>query len=411
MPMVMAAAISPTAMTAIEQHVRNHSLRLRQLIDMFVQWMESPAGVAATPAAAQRRLTTLRLQFSAMLSRFDIFAEAITQRSEHDHGVWLSGLDVLAEDALIVPDAPYRVPPVVCYLDRGIGAAIRRVRTPLPGGSSNPVTIIRVPRERMIGSGIGASIVHEAGHQAAAFMGLVKSLRDEIRERHKDIGIDPDVVTVFMRWLPEILSDFWSVGKLGISATLGVMTVVSLPSVFVKHVERNGTHPTPWIRIKLSAALGNELYPHSQWAGFSALWEELYPLNDNTDPHCIFLRRLEEALPALSQIIAEHRPLALQGRSLRDIMPVTKRLPHLLLEQFQQWRKHKRAILEDSPTLVMAVMGQAKFNGRLPAYEESRLLNNCLRRWALRRALDTGERCAFSISEQKQREFTALTAN
>ena len=71
----------------------------------------------------------------------------------------------------------YEPPPVICYLDRGHGAAIRRARTRLPGGGENPVAIIRVPRERMVGSGIASSLVHEVGHQASALLDLVNSLR------------------------------------------------------------------------------------------------------------------------------------------------------------------------------------------------------------------------------------------
>ena len=37
----------------------------------------------------------------------------------------------------------------------------------------NPVAIIRVPRERMVGHGIASSLVHEVGHQGAALLGLV----------------------------------------------------------------------------------------------------------------------------------------------------------------------------------------------------------------------------------------------
>ena len=105
-----------------------------------------------------------------------MFADVITQRSETETGVWLSGLDVVAGDALALPGY-YAAPPVICYLDRGIGAAIRRARTRMPGGGENPVAIVRLPRERLVGSGVASSLVHEVGHQAAALLGLVDSLQ------------------------------------------------------------------------------------------------------------------------------------------------------------------------------------------------------------------------------------------
>jgi len=124
----------------------------------------------------QRRFTLIRLRFNVLMSPFDIFADVMTQRSEYETGVWLSGLDLFAADALKLPDY-YDAPPVVCYIDRGHGAAIRRARTRLPGGGNNPAAVIRVRRERMVGSGIAASLVHEVGHQAAALLDLVTSLR------------------------------------------------------------------------------------------------------------------------------------------------------------------------------------------------------------------------------------------
>ena len=397
MPMVMAAAISPTAMTAVEEHVSACSQRLRDHISDYVNWLLSEEGKSAPPAIAQRKYTSLRLLFASMLSHFEIFADTITQRSEHDYGVWLSGLDVLAEEALTFPGAPYQVPPVICYLDRAIGGAIRRYHTRLPGGANNPVTIIRVPRERMIGSGIAASIVHECGHQVAALLKMNEPLKAELKSRSAEISDDPQVVAAFIRWLPEIVSDFWSVGRLGIAASLGVMTVVSLPPRYVIRIDPNGTHPVPWIRVKLSAAMGNELYPDLQWETLSAVWEQLYPLH-TTDEQCSErMRRMERALPVVAQLIADHCPNMLAGRSLRDVLPARTRRPADLRRRFEAWEKGGRKVLDEEPTAVFAITGQAKFDGRLPTQEESRFLNQCLRRWALRRALDTGAKCAVTL--------------
>ena len=44
-----------------------------------------------------------------------------------------------------IPGNYYEPPPVICYVDRGQGAAIRRAKTRLPGGRDNPVAVIRIP--------------------------------------------------------------------------------------------------------------------------------------------------------------------------------------------------------------------------------------------------------------------------
>ena len=211
------------------------------------------------------------MHFNDVLSQFDLFTEVVTQRSEHGTGVWLSGLDVLAARGagrLDLPASSRRRS--VCYLARGPGAAIRRARTRLPGGRPNPVAIIRVPRERMVGHGIASSLVHEVGHQGAALLGLVESLRAEIARAQR--GRDPGGRgRRGSSWICEIVADFWSVGKLGIGSTLGLLAVVSLPRV-LRLPARPATdpHPMPYVRVLLSAPSARPLYPHPQWRGAAA---------------------------------------------------------------------------------------------------------------------------------------------
>jgi len=258
--MLPAANILPAAQTAIERYLMKGRRELKELVQRYIGWLRGPGGQSATPAQAQRAFSLLRLRFNAVLTQFDLFSDALTQRSEHETGVWLSGLDVVAADALAIPGDYYQAPPVICYLDRGAGAAIRRARTRLPGGGESPVAVIRVPRERMVGSGIASSLVHEVGHQAAALLDLVNSIRFVLRQQQS--GDKNSVWRFWERWISEILADFWSVARVGVTSTLGLMGVVSLPRAFVFRLTIDDPHPAPWIRVKLSCAMGQALYPH-----------------------------------------------------------------------------------------------------------------------------------------------------
>jgi hypothetical protein len=247
-PMVPAAGLFPNAQTAIERSLFHGRQELRELIHWFLAWLSGP-GRRGTGREAQHRFSVLKLRFQAVLNEFDMFSEAITQRSEHDNGPWLSGLDVVAADALALPGAYYQLPPVICYLDRGPGAAIRRARTRLPGGHTNPVAIIRVPRERMVGSSVAGSLIHEVGHQAAALLELVPSLRPVLQGLQHGGGPNGGLWAIWERWINEIVADFWSVARVGIGATLGLIGVVSLPRAFVFRLDLDDPHPTPWLRV------------------------------------------------------------------------------------------------------------------------------------------------------------------
>ena len=295
----------------------------------------------ASPMDAQRRFVFLRLRFNAVLSQLDLFHQVITQRSESEQGVWLSGLDVVAADALALPEY-YEAPPVICYLDRGVGGAIRRARTRLPGGGENPVAVIRVPRERMIGSGIASSLIHEVGHQGRGPAGLVPSLRAgsarQATRRKQALGM-ASVGALDLRNRFRFL-----VGRAaGRGIDLGLIGVVSLPRPFVFRINVDDPHPTPWIRVKLSCAIGDGLYPHPQWQRVASLWESYYPLADLDDKRRDLLAMLQESLPEFVAVLVNHRPKTLHGRSLLEAMKIEQRTPARLTALFGAWSQGAEA--------------------------------------------------------------------
>lgn len=390
--MVPAANVSDTASAGMERTLLGGRRTVRALVRAFLGWLRGAGGARATDAQAQRRFSLVRLQFNIMLAQFDIFADAYSQRSEHDIGVWLAGLDVAAADALALPRY-YRSPPLVCYLDRGIGAAIRRARTRLPGGTPSPVGIVRIPRERMVGSGIASSLVHEVGHQAAALLDLVSSLRSTLRGLQRG-GADADVWRLWDRWISEIVADFWSVARVGITSTLGLMGVVSLPPPFVFRVNLADPHPMPWIRVRLSCAMGAALYPHAQWARLAETWRSLYPLDGLDAGRRQLIARLEDNIPAFAEMLAGHRPPALRGASLREALEVDARQPARLAQLFRNTRGRAAALKRLPPSLAFAVVGQARADGELSPEGEADTVSKLLRQWALADTLRSAESCA-----------------
>ena len=393
MPMVPAAA-SPAAQMVIERYLASGRHALRGQVYEYLRWLHGPKGRGASPAEAQRRFTFLRLRFNAVLTQFDTFADVLTQRSEHDHGVWLAGLDAVAADALALRGGFYEAPPVICYLDRGVGAAIRRARTRLPGGGENPVAIIRVPRERMIGSGIASSLVHEVGHQGSELLGLVKSLRPVLQGLQKGGGKAQIAWRLWERWISEILADFWSVAKIGIASTLGLIGVVSLPRAFVFRVNMDDPHPVPWIRVRLSCAMGRLLYPHPQWESLARLWESFYPTTGLDEERRRLLATLEASLPGFVTLLINHRPKALRGESLIEAMSVEERQPARLAAHYRAWRASPSQMRAAPPSLVFAAIGQVRADGAMSPEQESRTLADLLTYWAQRSTLNISAICA-----------------
>src|ERR1041384_538852 len=392
--MVPAAALPPALLSAIDRYLIDGRRKVHQMVLGFIRWMRSPSGQAASPEVAQRRFSMLRMRFNATLSQLDIFAAVLTQRSEQKTGIWLAGLDIVAADPLSLADTYYESPGLICYLDRSHGAAIRRARTRLPGGGDNPVAIIRMPRERMIGNGIASSLIHEVGHQAAALLDLIESIRPVLRELQRTNSAESKAWAYWDRCISEILADFWSVARVGVTSTLGLMGVVSLPRYFVFRLNLDDPHPVPFMRVRLSCAMGRELFPHPQWDALERIWLSYYPPADLDNTKREMIALLERTMPDLAKLIAQHRPKALKGASLREALQTDERQPARLAAVFQSWREEPRRMYEAAPTTVFAVIGQARAESLISPEAEGRIFSRMLNYWALRDTLDTAVYCA-----------------
>jgi hypothetical protein len=190
------------------------------------------------------------------------------------------------------------------------------------------------------------------------------------------------------------VADFWAVAKVGVSATTGLIGVVSLPRAFVFRIQPDDPHPFPWIRVRLSSAMGRALYPDAQWERLEKMWDGFYPLAGLDPERRRIVDLLLGTMPAFVALLANHRPRALGGRTLSEALDIEQRQPSRLRHLFQLWSAAPRQIRAASPGLVFAVIGQANADGRISPEHESRLLTNLLTYWALRGTLDMSALCS-----------------
>ncbi len=108
--MLPAAGLLPASQVAIERFLMSGRRHLRAMVNRFIDWVRHPRQPWVTVEDAQRRFTFLKLRFNAVLVQFDMFNDVITQRSENETGVWLSGLDIVSADALRLPLHYYEPP-------------------------------------------------------------------------------------------------------------------------------------------------------------------------------------------------------------------------------------------------------------------------------------------------------------
>jgi hypothetical protein len=89
--------------------------------------------------------------------------------------------------------------------------------------------------------------------------------------------------------------------------------------------------------------------------------------------------------------VLNHRPKTLRGRTLIQVMNSQQRQPARLTALFKQWSRIPEQMYSTSPSLVFAVIGQAKRDGRLTSREENRMLTRLLTHWALKSTVDKAD--------------------
>ncbi len=380
--MVKNASVSAEALHLIGQLLYKGKKELKESIHQFTGFLQSKRETGYSEENLQNQFTVLKLRYNQILDQLDIYADVLSQRCEHEVGIWLAGLDVLAEDGLKAGKAFYEAPALMVFVERGHGAAIRRARTRLPGGDENPVAVIQIPRERMVGNGIASSLIHEVGHQGAALLDLIPSLKSSIHIARSNAAKNKGAYTYYDRCISEIIADFWAMAHLGVSATMGLMGVVTLPSYFQFRLDMDDPHPAPYIRVQLSCRIGKKLFPDPQWDKLWSLWESFYPKAKVPKEKLIILQSLDAEMDRFIDTIIQLKPPILKGKRLLELFNIEGRQPQILREKYTAWKTNPGFINQEEPIMVFAVLGQAKMDHRITAQEENHLLTQQLNRWA-----------------------------
>jgi hypothetical protein len=385
-PMVGAAAPSHSAVCLADRAVERSRRLLRTDLRGLRRSLSSPRDASRTRLRReQRRYLAVRTQFSRLLSTIDVYADCLSQRAEHRIGVLLRGLDILAEDGVRADVPGYRPPPLVCYLDDTIpggGGAIRRAFTTLPGGETNAVGLIKIPRERLLGIGL-ASLLHEVGHQGVASLKLLPPYRTAIAQEALRGTIPPEAASWWSMKLSEVLPDLWAVAKLGITATLGLFGVLARTPRLTYFDNPTDPHPGGWLRALTSIAWGEEIMPHPLWGSLRALWLTLYPREEAPLAARLQSNLLLPTIKPIVRLLARLQPSALSNSTLSMVLGADRVRPQRLLPMLAGLTAGGGRF-GGPPCEGLATVGLARHLGLLAASQEHVVLQGLATAWARR---------------------------
>ena len=140
--------------------------------------------------------------------------------------------------------------------------------------------------------------------------------------------------------------------------------------------------------------MGRALYPDPQWDDLMRLWSRLYP-SSGLDPGVgEIYRDVEQSIPDFVDLLIRHQAAALRGRSLGEIFPLAARQPRKLRSLALRTKLSARRLASLEPSAALAVLGQARADGRIPPDAETAVAGDLLKTWAIQRQF--AKRCGCS---------------
>jgi hypothetical protein len=315
--------ISVRQWAVLEPQLIAASARLNGRVKKASNAFYSAAGSAKEERRLVNALGEVELDLARAYGFFDTYMDVITQRHSRSLGPLLAGCDVLAWDAMRRDHPALRtIEPPLVFCDRGFGASIIREDVTFPDGTPNPMPLIQIPYSRLRQKCNLTSILHEAGHQALARMGLIEPIGEAFRSALRSAGrFQQDLVG---QWALEIGPDFWSLCLSGIGAVATLQEILTLPPSQVYRILPSDPHPPPYLRALLGFECCRQLWGRGIWDEWEQNWRRIYPLTDAVSTTTRrLLTLLEKQVRRLADALLSTRFAALSGRRLSDLFDLS----------------------------------------------------------------------------------------
>lgn len=326
------AIAAPAAWASLERYL-DAQVRTRLRSIAFALSGEADQLAAAVPLAStgadvtrlRQRLLDFRRRYLQAETVIDFYGEAVNTRTTPRLGRLLRGLDSIAVDSMDVLLRPLGIdsPPVLTYLDRGLGASILRAGIRLwDNGALSPAAAIKITRHNLLRP---TSLCHESAHQVAHLCHWNAELGAALHTvLHPHSG---PAAEAWRSWASEIAADVCAFALLGYAPVPALADVVDGTTTQVFAMLYGDPHPFAWLRVLFNTELCRVWFGDGPWNSLRRAWVDRHPI-DHAPPGA---RHIAEAsLPHLVDLVevCTRQPMrAFGGRPLAALADPRKVSP------------------------------------------------------------------------------------
>ncbi len=315
-----------SSLSATIQRLRQHASHLQRQMDAA----NGPEHLRAVKEGLDR----FRRRYLKVESTLDFFADAINTRTNQDVAALLRACDWMALQSMAAILGPLdkAAPPVLTYIDKGLGASILKAGLRLwDRDTVNPVAAIKVVRHNLLRP---TSLIHESGHQVAHLLHWNAELAQLLEGRLRPYGAE--MADTWGSWASEIAADTFAFVHTGYAAVASLHDVLSGNSDWAFRFTPGDPHPINYLRVRLNTAMCRLCFGPGPWDELEAGWKEAHPLSRAPQGLRSFLGRSGEALPDIAGWCLQHPMRAFRNRPLSSWLPPARVAPQALLQLERQ---------------------------------------------------------------------------
>ncbi|MFK4100750.1 hypothetical protein ACI2L1_11870 [Streptomyces sp. NPDC019531] len=264
-------------------------------------------------ARLRERVLALRQAYVRAETVIDFFGDAVGTRTSPRLAQLLRGLDLLAVDAMdrILGPLGIPVPPVLVYLDKGLGASILRAGIRLWDASLSPAAAIKITRHNLLRP---TSLIHEGGHQVAHLTKWTDELATALHEVLAPAS--PIAAEAWHGWASEVAADVVAFVLTGYAPVPALADVVDGTTAAVYRMPPGDPHPMGLLRVVFNAALCRYWYGAGAWDDLVRTWLYRHPVDAAPAESALVARATLPLLPEIVRVCTERPMRAFGGRPL-----------------------------------------------------------------------------------------------
>jgi len=283
---------------SLRKHLGEAADRVEREADALVANLRA-ATTAEELEAVRVGVIRFRRRYLQVETALEFYGNAVNTRTSPRLAELLTACDTMAVASMrqVLEPLGRAVPPILTYVDKGLGASILRAGLRLwDGGSVSPAAALKITRQNLYRP---TALVHESGHQVAHILGWNDELAALLR---RELGpASTDVADTWAAWSSEIAADTHAFVHTGYGSVAALHDVVSGgPSVF--RLAPGDPHPVAYLRVLLGVQMCVRFFGAGPWDDLGRAWVRAYPLASAPPETRALAERSVPLLPRIAEL-------------------------------------------------------------------------------------------------------------